>query len=221
MIQSLTYLKGKFETGDTPTQQDFIDLFDSLMHYTETLGAYQVLKRDDTSGAAAGLTVPSSTLVGRKDTGGIAALSVSEVQALIGAGFPAGIVLPFAGSDVPDGWLLCDGSAIDRTTYAGLFTAIGETYGEGDGSTTFNLPDMTGRAPAGADDTHVLGTQYGAATFDASHDHTVTPNAVSIMVPAEGTPTDVADHTEVTTSEASITVDTIPPSLALNFIIKY
>lgn len=50
---------------------------------------------------------------------------------------PAGIVLPFAGSVAPDGWLLCDGSAVSRSEYADLFTAIGTTYGAGDGSTTF------------------------------------------------------------------------------------
>lgn len=57
---------------------------------------------------------------------------------------PAGVVQAFAGSAAPTGWLLCDGSAISRTTYAALFTALSTTYGVGDGSTTFNLPDMRG-----------------------------------------------------------------------------
>lgn len=61
--------------------------------------------------------------------------------------FQPGIVLPFAGSTAPSGWLFCDGSAVSRTTYAKLFAAIGTTYGTGDGSTTFNLPNLIDRIP--------------------------------------------------------------------------
>jgi microcystin-dependent protein len=64
---------------------------------------------------------------------------------------PVGVVVPFAGSTSPAGWQLCYGQAISRTTYAGLFSTIGTTYGTGDGSTTFNVPDMRGRAVAGLD----------------------------------------------------------------------
>lgn len=63
----------------------------------------------------------------------------------------SGLVLPFAGSTPPDGWLLCDGSAVSRTTHADLFDVIGTTYGAGDGATTFNLPDLRGRVLAGLD----------------------------------------------------------------------
>lgn len=66
--------------------------------------------------------------------------------------FSAGVVFPFAGSVAPDGWLLCDGSAINRVTYSRLFAMIGTTYGVGDGSTTFNLPDIRGRIAIGKDD---------------------------------------------------------------------
>lgn len=55
---------------------------------------------------------------------------------------PTGVVQAFAGSTTPQGWLLCDGSAVNRETYAALFAAIGTTYGAGDGSTTFNLPNL-------------------------------------------------------------------------------
>jgi len=67
------------------------------------------------------------------------------------SGTPSGVVSAFAGSSAPTGWLLCSGAAVSRTTYADLFTAIGTTYGSGDGSTTFNLPDLRGRAVAGVD----------------------------------------------------------------------
>lgn len=62
-----------------------------------------------------------------------------------------GTLLAFAGSSTPTGYLLCYGQAVSRTTYADLFTAIGTTYGVGDGSTTFNVPDLRGRALAGLD----------------------------------------------------------------------
>ena len=56
-------------------------------------------------------------------------------------GLDAGFMAPFAGTTAPDGWLICDGSAVSRTDYARLFAAIGTTYGEGDGNSTFNLPN--------------------------------------------------------------------------------
>lgn len=59
--------------------------------------------------------------------------------------------MPFAGGTVPDGWLLCDGTAISRTTYPALFSAIGTAHGSGNGTSTFNLPDLRGRFIRGVD----------------------------------------------------------------------
>lgn len=66
-------------------------------------------------------------------------------------GVPSGTIMAFAGTTAPDGWMLCTGDAISRSTHAALFTAIGTTYGTGDGSTTFNLPDLRGRSIFGLD----------------------------------------------------------------------
>lgn len=63
---------------------------------------------------------------------------------------PVGVMHQFAGSTAPNGYLLCDGAAVSRTTYASLFTVLSTTYGSGDGSTTFNIPDLRGRIPIGA-----------------------------------------------------------------------
>ena len=85
-------------------------------------------------------------------------------------GVPTGSLFPYAGSSAPSGYLLCDGSAVARTgTYAALFAVIGTTYGSGDGSTTFNLPDLRGRLPLGAGTgtgltNRVAGTTYGTET---------------------------------------------------------
>lgn len=69
-----------------------------------------------------------------------------------------------ASSTAPTGWLTADGTAVSRTTYAGLFDAIGTTYGVGDGSTTFNLPNVRDRFPVGAGSTYALAATGGAAT---------------------------------------------------------
>lgn len=63
---------------------------------------------------------------------------------------PPGSLVPYAGSTAPSGWLLAQGQEVSRTTYAALWSAIGPAYGAGDGSTTFNLPDLRSRVPVGA-----------------------------------------------------------------------
>lgn len=71
---------------------------------------------------------------------------------------PRGVVFPFGGSVAPDGFLICDGSAISRTTYADLFKVIGTTYGTGDGSTTFNLPNYSSARMITSSNVPVKGT---------------------------------------------------------------
>lgn len=82
-------------------------------------------------------------------TDGSGQLSFGNVSA---SAFSSGMLMPYAGATAPTGWLLCYGQAISRTTYADLYSAIGTTYGPGDGSTTFNIPDLRGRTIAGKDD---------------------------------------------------------------------
>ena len=87
---------------------------------------------------------------------------------------PIGVVLPFSGTNIPENWLLCDGSAISRTTYSQLFAIIGVTYGVGDGSTTFNLPDFKGKVPVGIDGTQ---TEFNTlAKTGGEKTHTLTVN---------------------------------------------
>ena len=79
-------------------------------------------------------------------------------------GMGSGAIVAFAGADAPEGWLLCNGAAINRTTYATLFGVIGETYGVGNGNTTFNLPDLRGRFPLGLDNMGGTSADRVAAT---------------------------------------------------------
>lgn len=80
------------------------------------------------------------------------ARNLALAAAVAGGLAPTGVVLPFAGATAPAGWLLCSGQVVSRTTYAALFSAIGTAYGAGDGVTTFAVPDLRGRVPAGKDD---------------------------------------------------------------------
>lgn len=97
---------------------------------------------------------------------------------VIPAGVPAGTVVAFAGATAPTGWLVCNGAAVSRTTYAALFAAIGTTHGAGDGSTTFNLPDLRGEfirgldGGRGVDTGRTLGSAQGSQNL--SHTHTAT-----------------------------------------------
>lgn len=75
-------------------------------------------------------------------------LSISNIVTSAGE-LPSGTVMTYAGSSTPSGWLFCNGSAISRSTYANLFAAIGTTWGIGDNFTTFNIPDLRGRAIIG------------------------------------------------------------------------
>lgn len=106
----------------------------------------------------------------------------SGVLAAEGGGVPTGSIVPTAATAEPSGWLFCYGQAVGRTTYATLFTAIGTNYGAGDGSTTFNIPDLRGRIVAGRDDmggsaasrltsggSGINGTTLGAAGGSQAH----------------------------------------------------
>lgn len=85
--------------------------------------------------------------------------------------FQAGIIYPFCGTTVPDGYLPCDGRAVSREDYAELFMVIGTNYGSGDGYSTFNVPDLNGRTIVGADgNVYELGDEGGVneVTLDVS-----------------------------------------------------
>lgn len=88
---------------------------------------------------------------------------------------PPGSILLYAGNSVPSGFLACNGAAVSRTTYANLFSAIGTLYGVGNGSTTFNLPNCTGKLPIGVDVGVGAIDTLGKSLGSLNHTHT-TPN---------------------------------------------
>ena len=106
-----------------------------------------------------------------------AKLATVTAQALL----PAGAVMPFAMNSAPSGWLAADGTAVSRSTYATLFSAISTTHGVGDGSTTFNLPDLRGIFVRGSGSQTISGITYNK-TFAAKegdafqgHRHSFSP----------------------------------------------
>ena len=85
--------------------------------------------------------------------------------------FPAGVMLHYAGSAAPTGWLICDGALVSRATYPNLFSAIGTTFGAGDGSTTFGLPDTRGKIPVAK---HSSGTFVNLGGTGGEENHLLT-----------------------------------------------
>jgi microcystin-dependent protein len=123
-------------------------------------------------------------------------LTAAQMNVISSMLSPTGSVTAFAGSSAPSNWLLCDGTAVSRTTYADLFSVIGTTYGAGDGSSTFNLPNLKGRIPAGRDSSQTefdaLGESGGAKT------HTLTANEQATMPVFYGTLTTPQDFYNAT-----------------------
>ena len=145
---------------------------------------------------------------------------------------PSGSITMHGGSSAPTGWLLCDGTAVSRTTYAALFTIVGTTYGTGNGSTTFNLPDIRGRAPIGAGQGSGLTNRGLAATGGAethtlsiaempAHTHNYTRGVDNNAGSSFATPASAATAAETTTSTGGGGAhNNMQPFLVLNYIIK-
>lgn len=114
---------------------------------TGTGGSGSIIFRTAPAGSSGTAANTMRTVLEIKNTGAVEVLGVDTTTYT-----PVGAVLPYAGTAAPTGWLLCYGQAVSRTTYAALFAVVGTTYGTGDGSTTFNLPDLRGRSVSGKDD---------------------------------------------------------------------
>ena len=152
---------------------------------------------------------------------------------------PTAAIMPYAGSAAPSGYLFCDGAAVSRVTYSALFSAIGTTYGSGDGTTTFNLPDLRGRAPIGVGTgtgltTRTLAQKIGAESVTLTtaelpaHGHLVTGGFVvggtTAYVAYTGTPgagkLGIANSAVTANTGSGSSHANMQPSLVLNFIIR-
>lgn len=160
-----------------------------------------------------GTTWKSIATIPRADITALEALAASFV----------GVVCPFAASSVPTGWLECDGALVSRETYATLFGIIGVTWGVGDGSTTFALPDFRGEFLRGWDHSRDVdtGRAFASAQTDAlkSHTHSYTSPA-SGPVGTQFVSTMMSSSSSNTTGATGIT-ETRPRNIAVMFCIKY
>lgn len=121
------------------------------------------------------------------------AINLGKIRSDAGGGAtPVGTILPWSKATAPSGFLKCDGSAISRVTFADLFEVIGTTYGVGDGSTTFNIPDMQSRLPVQANASTNVGQTGGAnqSALNFTNNLSITGNAT-----IQGNPTlPLVDH---------------------------
>lgn len=120
-------------------------------------------------------------------------ITLSYLQSiLLGLEMSTGMIVMFGGSSAPSGWLLCDGSAVSRVAYNALFAIIGTAFGSGDGSTTFNLPDLRQRFPLGKAASGTgqnIGDVGGAIDHDhsiAAHNHSIAAHNHSIAAHQHG-----------------------------------
>jgi microcystin-dependent protein len=162
------------------------------------------------------VNVHNTTNSTSKDTGALVVSGGAGIEKDLNVGgfiyqqtyllMPPGVIMQYAASSAPNGWLLCDGSNVSRTTYYFLFSIISTAYGNGDGSTTFNLPNFQDRVGVGASETKSLGSTGGSETHtltvdqmpshthdgttDSSgvHTHTV---ANTVTIDGQGTPGDI------------------------------
>ena len=138
-----------------------------------------------------------------------------------------GFVLPFAGNAAPDGWLKANGIAVSRATYSALFSAIGTKYGVGDGSSTFNLPDLRAEFIRGFDDGRGVDVDrvLGSSQADELKTHTHTINEGSANPQSGGALSSGDDYTSIVykqqTSSSTGGAETRPRNVALLYCIKY
>lgn len=102
----------------------------------------------------------------------LASMALS-IDSAISASVATGSISMFGGSAAPAGFLICNGSAVSRTTYSALFSVVGTNFGGGDGSGTFNLPDLRGRVPVGIDATQAEFNPIGKTGGEKAHVLTV------------------------------------------------
>ena len=145
---------------------------------------------------------------------------------------PVGSVYTFAGSTVPTGWLKCNGALLSRTTYAALFAVIGTTYGAGDGSTTFALPDLRGEFVRGVDDGRgvdagrVLASFQQSTAIGANVGQGTSGPIFSDFVNVGAPVSTQADFQQFRGSFSPVALGTTryaiqPRNIAMHFIIKY
>lgn len=191
---TFSYVSGtKFSTAGNVTESYPVGI---RVRATVTAGTiYGTVTDSISSGSPTLTTVTVLWDSGTLDSGlsGISIGIFSPVNSSIPPQFfiTTGMITPYGGSSAPAGWLMCYGQAISRTTYANLFAVIGTNFGSGNGSTTFNVPDLRGRMALGVDTmgggaagivaaATAVGYAAGSETTDLSHTHTTSDHILTL-----------------------------------------
>jgi microcystin-dependent protein len=183
-----------------------------------------------------GGTITTSTLpIGTSNT------AVATTAFVQNNSIPTGGLMMWPTASAPTGYLLCNGTAVSRTTYAALFAVIGTTFGVGDNSTTFNLPNYTNRVPVGAGGLYATAATGGSKdAIVVSHTHTATVTDPGHSHQTGSTTTDTGFNSARSTGTSGVATSTattgitvgisttgssgtdanMPPYLAINYIIK-
>lgn len=189
-------------------QRTIEDIFSRLFNLEERQAVLDSLDQD-----VRDLRDSLDTLLADMDTGAPVTPAVSDS--------PVGVIQAFGSDTAPMGWLICDGSAVSRTGYAALFAVIGTTWGVGDGSTTFNLPDGQGRFFIGEDGvTYSVGNTGGSTSASLAHTHDVTVTGETAET-AVITPKTVGADGVYTSTSALGATDITPPYFTGIWIIRY
>ena len=238
------------DTWGTKTNTDW-DIVDAIFKTDGTgtsvglnVGSGKTLAVGGALNVTGSIAVPNQTL-GDSDT---SAANTAFVQAALATvnSVVTGSIQMWPTTSAPSGYLLCDGSAVSRTTYSGLYAVIGTTFGAGDTTTTFNLPNYTNRMPIGTGSTAALAATGGSKdAVVVSHTHSITDpghqhntsvtghllfdvnggETVNYGGPGTypGTTFSMSNATtgiSVNTAGVSGTSANLPPYLGINFIIK-
>lgn len=240
-MADLSLANSAYATGGTDTwtsQVNNVSLYDA-QHVNGLASA--ILQLEAALGSGSSLPGSLSSLAARL------AVQVGADGIII----PPGAAMIHFGASAPTGWLFCDGSAVSRTTYAALFTAIGTTYGVGNGTTTFNLPDLRGRIPMGAgtgarsgesgsgvisggsaltarslgtwggEETHLLTADESGVQEHAHATHMGAIGASGATIAGTANGSATVGTTELQSANAVDPHNTVQPFLVVNVIVKY
>lgn len=223
---SYSFVNGATNDGPQVTQ-NFTDVVNFLNN--------QVVHKDGSVTMTGALSLPASDPVSANQ-----AARKSYVDSSLSTSMPIGSLVSYIGASAPNAsWLLCDGTAVSRSTYATLFGIIGTTYGVGDGSTTFALPDLRGRVPVGTGTgsgltARALGAKGGAETLPA-HTHQSVNGAQAVFTASSvfaiplkaditnagwSAPQEVSYSASNTGSTGTGSHGAMQPFVVVNFIIK-
>ena len=217
--------------NDIANNCTFTSAADTTDNSTLTLGSSKLKVKD--AGITSTQLATDSVITAKIQDGAVTAvkLDAGAVSVLM----PTASIMPYAGSSAPTGYLLCDGAAISRSTYSTLFGVLATTYGAGDGSSTFNIPDLQGRVIAGHGGTLLSGSADAIGATNAhstkthtlsiaempAHDHTYnrTNNVTAggSMAIEDGPVTGTATSSSTGGGGAH---NNVQPTIILNYIIK-